>query len=231
MGRRGPGSGLRQAGTAEEARQWLHLLDALGSPNAAPLLAHLSLRAADANALQDLCPRAAASLRRILAETSEPDALDQVNGVLAAVYGDMESRLGARLARSVFALASDGFPDEASRCVMLRWDQPLRLLLLDFDLCGLPDSRRDVVTAMVGHHLAVLDTLRTAVARRRTDPDDAANLDWLLSLVQWRRFASLGRALARVLNGAERERLAAFTRVVVVEGVPVKAARKVQRTH
>jgi hypothetical protein len=203
---------LRQAGSAGEATQWLHLLDALGSDVAAPLLPHMSLRAADAEALLDLCPRAAESLRRILAETGEPDPLAQVNGVLASLYADMESRLGARLARSVFALASDGFPDAASLRLLARWEQPLRLLLQDFAASGLPESKRDVVTAMVGHHVAEMDALPATVARRGGDADDAARFTWLRTLVRWRRFASLGRALARVLNAAERERLAAFTR-------------------
>jgi hypothetical protein len=185
-----------------EAAQWLRLLDALGSPDAAPLLPHLSLRAADAAALLDLCPRAATSLRRILAETSEPDPLAQVNGVLAALYAGMEARLGARLARSVFALASDGFPDAASMLQMARWEQPLRNLLDGYAASGLPESKRDVVIAMVGHHVAAMDALREAPVR----------LDWLLTLVRWRRFASLSRALARVLNTAERERLAALVR-------------------
>jgi hypothetical protein len=195
-----------------EATQWLQLLDALGSPDSAPLLPHLSLRAADAPALLDLCPRAAASLRRILAETSEPDPLDQVNGVLAALYGDIESRLGARLARSVFALASDGFADGAAVRSMARWEQPLRLLLHDYVASGLPESKRDVVTAMVGHHVAAVDALQGMVAPRGAGATEAARRDWLLTLIRWRRFASLGRALARVLNTAEREQLAALTR-------------------
>lgn len=110
MGRRGPGTGLRQAGTGNEARQWLSLFDALGSPQVEPLLPHLSLRAADAAVLGDTGPRAAASLRCILAETSGEECLDAVNGVLAAVYAEME----ARLARTVFALSSDGFPTPAT---------------------------------------------------------------------------------------------------------------------
>jgi hypothetical protein len=191
-----------------EARQWLSLFDGLGSAHAAPLLPHLSLRAADAAALLDVCPRAAASLRRILAETSGEETLDQVNGVLAAAYAEMEVGFGARLARSVFALASDGFPDDGAVRLMERWERPLRRLLDDFAASGLPDARRDVVVAMVGHHLAELDALRGATHLRA----DAEHVAWLRTLVEWRRFASLGRALALVLSVTERERLAAFLR-------------------
>lgn len=197
-----------------EARQWMRLFDALGSPGAVPLLPHLSLRSADAPALHDLCPRAAASLRGILAETSGDDTLDQANGVLAAAYCDMEVRLGARLARSVFALASDGFPEAAELRIMERWDGPMRMLLRDFTCSGLPPSRRDVVIAMVGRHVTEMDSLRAATA----DTEDAAHVEWLRTLVEWRRFASLGRALARVLSAAERQRLAAFTRGTTTGG-------------
>ncbi len=176
------------------------------------LLPHLSLRATDAPVLLDVCPRAAASLRRILAETSGDRALDQANGVLAAVYTEMEDRLGARLARSVFALAGDGFPEEGDVRRMERWDRPLRALMVDFSATRLPESKRDVLTAMVGHHCAELDALRAAAAARRLDRDDAERVGWLLRLIAWRRFASLGRALARVLSAQERQTLAAFIR-------------------
>ena len=208
MGRRGPGTGLRQADTAAEASQWLSFFDALGSAHAAPLLPHLSLRAGDAAALLDIGPRVAASLRRILAETSGQEALDQVNGVLTAAYMEMELSLGARLSRSVFALASDGFPDAAGMRTMDRWEQPLRRLVGDFAASGLPNDRRDVVVAMVGHHLAEIDALREATRLSA----DAERVAWLRTLVEWRRFASLGRALARVLSVGERQRLATFLR-------------------
>jgi hypothetical protein len=214
LGRRGPGTGLRQAGTVAEAGQWLQLVDALGSAHAAPLLPHLSLRATDAPALRDVCPRAAASLRRILAETQDSDPLADVNGVLAALYGELESRWGARPARSLFALASDGFPDEAALHLMARWEGPLQQILRDFRSSGLPESKRDVVTAMVAHHVAGLEVVHAAVPARGAGAEDAARIDWLLSLVHWRRFASLGRALARVLTAGEREHLAAFTRTL-----------------
>jgi len=208
VGRRGPGTGLRQAGTVAEAGQWLCLFDALGSAHAAPLLPHLSLRAADAPALLDLCPRVATSLRRILAETSGEEALDQVNGVLTAAYMEMELSLGARLSRCVFALGSDGFPDAEGVRMMHRWEGPLRHLLRDFAASGLPAARRDVVIAMVGHHIAELDALRGATRLSA----DAQRVAWLRTLVEWRRFASLGRALARVLSVAERQMLAGFLR-------------------
>jgi hypothetical protein len=228
VGRRGPGGGLRQAGSVVEAREWLCLFDALGSAHAAPLLPHLSLRAADAAALAELCPRAAASLRRVLAETAGAEALDHVNGVLAGLYGEIEARLGARVARSVFALASEGFPEEAEQRLLQRWDQPLRMLLRDYADSGLPESKRDVVTAMVGHHIAEMDALHDAVTHGGVDGEDAARAGWLLTLVQWRRFASLGRALARVLSTSEREQLGAFTRAVPVRRV---AQARDQRMH
>ena len=214
VGRRGPGSGLRQAGTAVEAGQWLRLLEALGSPSAEALLPYLTLRVADAAPLHDACPRAAASLRRILAETGAPDPLAGVNGLLAALYMELESHSGARLARSLFALASDGFPGDAELQVMERWDAPLRALRRDYARSGLAESKRDVVVAMISHHLAEHDALQAALAHRVARGADGERVDWLLSLVQWRRFASLGRALARVLSTAEREQLAAFTRTL-----------------
>jgi hypothetical protein len=150
-----------------------------------------------------------------------------VNGVLAALYEELESHSGARLARSLFALASDGLPGDAEVQVMERWDAPLRALLRDYASSGLAESKRDVVVAMVGHHLAEHDAVQHALAHRSDGGEDGERLRWLLSLVQWRRFASLGRALARVLSTAEREQLAAFTRTVaarhhatVQRGVP-----------
>jgi len=213
MGRRGPGSGLRQAATVAEAAQWMRLFDALASPHAEPLLTHLALRAGDAAALGEVGPLAAESLRQILAETQDPAALDAVNGVLTAAYAALEAREGARLARSVFALASDGFPGDDDLRLMERWEESLRCLLDDFAASGLPESKRDVVVAMVGHHVAVMDALHLDATARAVDRVDAQRLHWLLALLRWRRFGSMSRALARVLNIAERDRLAAFTRL------------------
>jgi hypothetical protein len=188
--------------------QWLHLFDALGSPQAVPLIPHLSLRSGDTAALQQVCPPVAASLRRILAATrGGAERLARVNEVLAAAYADMERGACPRLARAVFALASDGFPAAADVRLMARWEQPMRTLLDDFAASGLPPRRRDVVVAMVGHHLAAVDMLNTA-ATAQSD----AEAGWLVTLIRWRRFASLGRALAQVLSAAERQQLAAYTR-------------------
>ncbi|HXA30556.1 MAG TPA: hypothetical protein VN193_17635 [Candidatus Angelobacter sp.] len=224
MGRRGPGAGLRQAATAGEAMQWLHLFDALGSPHVVPLIHHLSLRSVDAAALQQLCPPVAESLRRILAATRDGgQRLARVNEVLAAAYLELERGACPRLARGVFALASDGLPDDDDVRLMARWERPMRRLLDDFDSSGLPARRRDVVVAMVGHHLAAVDALTTAA----TQP----GARWLVTLIRWRRFASLGRALAQVLSAAERQQLAAYTRadlaitVVTAGARPVRAAR------
>jgi hypothetical protein len=205
LGRRGPGAGLRLAATACEATQWLHLFDALGSPQVVPLIAHLSLRAGDAAALQELCPPAAASLRRILAATRDGVVrLARVNEALAAAYVGIERGASPRLARAVFALASDGFPGGDDVRQMARWERPMRRLVDDFDASGLPPRRRDVVVAMVGHHLAAVDMLTT--------PATQPGARWMVTLIRWRRFASLGRALAQVLSAAERQQLVAYTR-------------------
>jgi hypothetical protein len=217
LGKRGPGSGLRQATTRFEATQWLRVFEALGSPGVAPLLPHLALRAADAPALAEICPRAASSLRRILAETSEPDPLAQVNGVLVAVYAEVVRSHGARLARGVFALAAEGFPDDADRGVMARWEQPLRALPVSFAASGLPSSKRDVVVAIAGHHLAAVEGLESPAM---PDGDDAAPLRWLVTLIRWRRFASVRRSLARVLTAPEREQLLGFVRAAAERDAP-----------
>jgi hypothetical protein len=187
--------------------QWLHLFESLGSPGSDPLLPHLSLRVSDAGALREMCPRVAASLRRILAETSVPDPLAQVNGVLAAVYAEMEQQSGGRFARAVFALASDGLPTAADVQLMARWDGALRALRRDVGAAGLPAAKREVVVAVIGHYLDGVDPLESLVHGA-----DRAPAGWLVTLIRWRRFASLGRALARVLTAGEREQLVALVR-------------------
>jgi hypothetical protein len=191
----------------DEAMQWLHLFDALGSRRVEPLIPHLSLRAADAAALHQHCPPVAASLRRILAETRRgAERLAPVNELLAAAYVALESGACPRLARGVFALASDGFPDDDDVRRMARWEQRLRTLFDDFAASGLPVQRRDVVLAVVGHHLAAVDLLESAAAT------PGPGVRWLETLIRWRRFASLRRALAQVLSAGEREQLVAYAR-------------------
>ena len=187
--------------------QWLRLLEALASPASETVLPHLGLPTSAAAPLRDVCVRAGASLGAILAETQQGEVLDDVNGVLAGVYAELEQVQGARLARRVFALADDGFPGPAEADMIATWDGVLRALRDGrLAVAGLPAAKRDVVVAIIGHYLAAtgpLDTLAAGADRQPT----TAQLAWLLALARWRRFARACRATGKVLTPAERQRL------------------------
>lgn len=209
MARRGPAAGLKQARTTEEAAQWLRLFEALATATPA-VLAQLRLRSTDAAALHRAGSRAAASLRAILAETRHPAALDDVNGVLAAAYAELEQVRGARLARRVFALGDDGFPCSADLEVIAAWSAPLRALREgSLEVPGLSAAKRDVATAVLGHYFAAIAPLDTLAATAAGDSHSSttAPIDWLVALMRWRRFARACRALGKVLTPAERQRL------------------------
>jgi hypothetical protein len=192
--------------------QWLRLLEALASPESQPALPHLGLRTSSAAALRDVCTRASASLAAILAETRQGDVLDDVNGVLAAVYAELEQVQGARLARRVFALAGDGFPGPSEGEMIATWDGVMRAMHDGrLTVAGLPAAKRDVVVAVIGHYLAAQAPLDTLAAGAAGDPQPttATRLDWLVALARWRRFARACRALGKVLTPAERQRLVA----------------------
>jgi hypothetical protein len=202
LGRRGPGTGLRQAQTVAEARQWLRLFDSLASPRAHTMLPHLGLRLSDAAPLCEVGTRAAASLRSVLAQTETPAMLDDVNGVLAAAYAETMQRFGARLARGVFALTAEGFPDAEQAAALARWDEALRGLRDGRDDRVLPPGKRVITVALVGHYFALVEPIdRTAAA---------TGMDWLGALARRRRFASLCRAVGRVLSPGEWQRFAAL---------------------
>jgi len=206
LGRRGPGTGLRQARTEDEAAQWLRLFDALASASVDGVLPHLGLRPADAPALHDISRQASDRLQAILARTHGAPLLARVNRSLAASYADFERQHSARLARSVFALAGDGFPGPDAPALTAAWDRALRGAAAGGG--ELPAAKRDVVVALIGHHLAAmepLDTLATATPNGSAGP--ASDLEWLLALARWRRYAIVVRALARVLSPGERQRL------------------------
>jgi hypothetical protein len=185
--------------------QWHRLFDALSSPRAHDALAHLGLRSSDGPAIAAVAGRAAASLHRILAETEGAAALVQVNEVLAASYAELE-RHGARLARAVFALASDGFPGPVERAQIAAWDTALRALRGSrLGAVMLSPAKREVLVALLGHYLAATEALASPAAGRRPSPE----LEWLLGLARWRRFASVRRALGKVLTPGERQRILA----------------------
>lgn len=205
MAGRGPGSGLRQARTAAEAVQWHRLLEALGAPHSDAVLPHLGLRSADAETLRAVCTGAAASLTTIMSETSEPAMLGAANAALQRAYAELEQAGGARLARAVFALGDDGFPGSGERELMLCWDAALRSLREGgLEEAALPAAQRDIVVALLGHHFATVEPLDTLAAQVSRE----GRLGWLVELARWRRFASVCRALAKVLTPLERQRVA-----------------------
>jgi hypothetical protein len=206
LGRRGPGSGLRQARSALEAVQWRRLFDALASPQAQLVLPHLGLRSGDALALRDTAGRVRDSLDAILAETRRAGLLARANDALAAAYADLEHQHCARLARGVFALSSDGFPGPDAAGLMVAWEHSLRAMAEGHEQhTGIPAAKRDIVVALIGHHLAAIEPLDTVAAEHA-----AADLDWLVALARWRRYASVSRALAKMLTPSERLRLVGF---------------------
>jgi len=213
LARRGPGTGLRQARTAGEAAQWRSLFDALASPAADRALPHLGLRATDGPALRDVAARGRESLSSILAETrGQPELLARVNLALAEAYAELERQQGARLARCVFALSADGFPGAQASELMASWDASLRALA-DAHGGDLPAAKRDIVVAVIGHHLASVEPLDAlAAAPPLNGAASTAKLAWLLALARWRRHATVRRALARVLTPGEQKRLAVFAR-------------------
>ena len=210
LGRRGPGTGLRQARTTVEAAHWRCLFDALASPSAECLLPHLGLRAGDGPAVRESAARVCTSLNSIMARTRGPVLVERVNTALAAAYADMERRHGARLARSVFALGGDGFPGPDAPALFALWDAGLRRIAATGESdTGLSPAKRDVVVGVVGHHLAGMQPLDSIAAATMTNGREAAGaLLWLVTLARWRRYATARRALARVLTPAERQRLA-----------------------
>lgn len=186
--------------------QWHRLFDALASPRAHDALAHLGLRSSDGPAIAAVAGRAAVSLHRILAETEGAAALMQVNAVLAASYAELEQRHGARLARAVFALSSDGFPGPGEREQIAAWDSALRALRGSrLGAVMLSPAKREVLVALLGHYFAATDALASPAQGRRPSPE----LEWLLALARWRRFASVRRALGKVLTPGERQRILA----------------------
>jgi hypothetical protein len=209
LGRRGPGAGLRQAQTAFEAAQWRRLFDALASPEAMHVLPHLGLRSGDAPRLRDVATEVRTSLDTILAGTHGADLLDRANDVLAGAYADLEHQHCARLARGVFALSSDGFPGPDEAAVMAAWDRSLRALARGDGLhAAVPAAKRDIVVALIGHHLAAIEPLDTLAAEHAAGGrTTTADLDWLVDLARWRRYAIVRRALAKVLTPSERQRL------------------------
>lgn len=198
LGRRGPGAGLRQAETVAQARRWLRLFESLAVPQSARLLPQLGLRITDAPALRDTAAAVAHRLQTDLAQTgSRPSraVLDGVNETLEDAYTDMEQRHGARLARAVFALSADGLPGRAEAELVATWDAALRDAQLH-NLGGstLDADKRDIVVSLIGHYLGAVHPLDAAAVR---------SMGWLTGLARWRRFASLCRALGRVLSDDE----------------------------
>jgi hypothetical protein len=186
----------------EEARQWLRLFDSLASPRAQTMLPHLGLRLSDAAALCDVGAHVATSLRSVLAQTRAVVAIDDVNVVLADAYGETMQRFGARLARGVFALSADGFPEPDEGAMLARWEDSLRALGDGRDDRVLPPGKRVIAVALVGHYFALVEPIdRTAAA---------TGMDWLAALARRRRFASLCRAVGRVLSPSEWQRFAAI---------------------
>ena len=211
MGRRGPGTGLRQARTAIEAAQWRRLFDALASAQVERVLPHLGLRSGDGLALRDTARRVRDSLDTILAGTRGADLLERANDALAGAYADLEHQHCARLARGVFALSSDGFPGPDASALMATWERSLRAMAGDERHTGVPAAKRDIVVALIGHHLAAIEPLDTLAAEHAAGgPKTTADLDWLVALARWRRYAIVRRALARVLTPSERLRLVGF---------------------
>jgi hypothetical protein len=202
LGRRGPGAGLRQADTVAQARRWLRLFESLALPHSERLLPHLGLRVTDAPMLRDTAAAVAARLQTNLAQTGAPSrtVLDDVNETLEDAYTDMEQRHGARLARAVYALSADGLPGRAEAELMSTWDAALRAAH-ERNLQGsaLDADKRDVVVSLIGHYLTAVRPLDVMAGVR--------GMSWLAGLARWRRFASLCRALGRVLTGDELVRL------------------------
>ena len=210
LGRRGPGTGLRQARTTVEAAHWRCLFGALASPQAECVLPHLGLRTGDEPAVREAAAQVYASLSSIMARTRGSVLVERVNIALAAAYADLKRCHGARLARSVFALGGDGFPGRDAAAQFASWDAALRRLAGDDEAAaGMSAAKRDVVVALVGHHLAGMQPLdgiaAAGTANGRQAPGAVA---WLVTLARWRRYAKVRRALARVLTPAERQRLA-----------------------
>jgi hypothetical protein len=194
---------LRQADTVAQARRWLRLFESLAMPQSARLLPHLGLRITDAPALRDTAATVAHRLQTNLAQTSSRPSravLDDVNETLEDAYTGMEHHHGARLARAVFALSADGLPGRAEGELVATWDAALRDAQ-QRNLAGttLDADKRDVVVSLIGHYLAAVRPLDTATAGR--------GMGWLAGLARWRRFASLCRALGRVLTDDELLRL------------------------
>lgn len=177
------------------------------------MLPHLGLRNSDGPAVRESALRVRASLNSIMARTRGPVQVERVNAALAAAYADLERRHGARLARSVFALGGDGFPGADAPALFASWDAELRRLADDAGAgSGLSPAKRDVVVALVGHHLAGMQPLDSIAATRMAgERESAGALEWLIALARWRRYATAWRALGRVLTPAERRRLAVLS--------------------
>ena len=207
LGRRGPGTGLRQARTAAEVAQWQRLFDSLAAPGAERVLPHLGLRTADALPLRETVAPVAQELSTILAKTKGPAAVRRANLALAGAYAELE-RHGARLARGVFSLGGDDFPGAAAVAAMAEWDRALRALAgRNGARDGIPAAKRDIVVALIGHHLAAMEPLDTLAAQPSAGNGSSHDVDWLVDLARWRRYAIVCRALARVLTPAERQHL------------------------
>jgi hypothetical protein len=207
LGRRGPGDGLRQARSTSEAEQWLRLFDALASDGTDGVLPFLGLRIADAAPLRAAARDAAVELQAILAETRDAASDDVVvalvNDALSNAYAGVERRCGARVARGVFLLCGDGFPPAGAAELMAQWDASLRAIARDGR--SIASTKREVVLALLGHHLAAVAPLDTLAAGH----DTADGISWLASLARWHRHAVVRRALGRVLTPAEQHALLA----------------------
>jgi hypothetical protein len=194
---------LRQAETVAQARRWLRLFESLAMPQSARLLPHLGLRISDAPALRDTAATVAHRLQTDLAKTgSRPGraVLDDVNETLEDAYAGIEHHQGARLARAVFALSADGLPGRAEAELMATWDVALRdAQQRNLRGATLAADKRDIVVSLIGHYLTAVGPLDSVAAVR--------GVGWLAGLARWRRFASLCRALGRVLSDDELVRL------------------------
>ena len=210
--KRGPGSGLRQARNAAEAAQWRSLFEALASTDSGRMLPHFGLRAGDGDALRDTAARVCRSLSSVLAETRGPELLARTNATLALAYAELEQQNGARVARAVFAAGADGFPGTGAAAQMATWDASLQALIADPQAADLPAAKREIVVAVIGHHLAALEPLDAVVATLARANGSRGHLCWLANLARWRRHATTRRALAKVLTPAEQRRLAVFPR-------------------
>lgn len=201
MAKRGPGNGLRQAGSTSEAAQWLRLFDALAGDGTAAVLPFLGLRTTDAPAVRAGARQAVHELQTTLDETRDlanDEVVARVNDALSRAYFDLERRGGARVARGVFTLCADGFPPADAAALMARWDASLHALARDGR--RIASTKREVVLALLGYHLAAMTPLDTLAAR----DGSADGNGWLVSLARWHRHAVVRRALARVLTPDEQ---------------------------